>query len=208
MPDPKHGKPGRPKSRPSGSKARTYWFTDSEWIAVRALAKLIRDDSENLKTTSPEDDAEQAKLRRDSDALREWKREAMAVLAGWDTVFDLFRSERSDLGEHKYDIVREGIERLRAELIEAKMDAGNYRGHCGTCDTLNAAMLTDSYCAECEVNRLRAENIRLLRELAEVESRNVALTEIDRTAIYEHYKATKELQNGVQLILGNHVRIS
>jgi hypothetical protein len=32
--------------------------------------------------------------------------------------------------------------------------------------------------------------------------------EIDRTAIYEHYKATKELPNGVQLILGNHVRIS
>lgn len=44
-----------------------------------------------------------------------------------------------------------------AVLRELKEDSDNYRGECDTCDTRNMDMLTDTYCAVCEVNRLEAE---------------------------------------------------
>lgn len=50
---------------------------------------------------------------------------------------------------------------LVAEVERLRIDSGNYRGKCGDCGTANCDMLTDDYCAACEVARLRVQVSRL-----------------------------------------------
>jgi hypothetical protein len=47
------------------------------------------------------------------------------------------------------------ITELKVKVKELQMDSENYHGRCGICATANKDMLTDSYCAACEVERLR-----------------------------------------------------
>jgi len=54
---------------------------------------------------------------------------------------------------------------LREEIVSLRIDSENYRGCCDTCGTANKDMLTDTYCAVCEVKRLTAENERLRQAL-------------------------------------------
>src|SRR3990167_4585407 len=53
-----------------------------------------------------------------------------------------------------------------AENERLRMDSSNYLAACGACGTRNCDMLTDSYCAECQVDRLRSLLERVPHEKA------------------------------------------
>ena len=48
-------------------------------------------------------------------------------------------------------------DRAREMIAELRFDSENYRGKCDTCGTANADMLTDTYCAVCEVRSMQAK---------------------------------------------------
>ena len=49
------------------------------------------------------------------------------------------------------------ITELKAKVKGLQIESENYHGKCGICATANKDMLTDWYCAACEVERLRNE---------------------------------------------------
>ena len=104
--------------------------------------------------------------------------EATALADWWITMIPFADA----LGDKRFN---EKITKTVAMLSRQAIDSGNYRAKCGLCETANMDMLTDDYCAQCEVERLRTSHAEMVRRLGKTHE-----------ALVKLWKHTPKIDNG------------